>query len=213
LRRARKPKYAAAAVSLLALAIAGCGGAGHPGGGGQTATTSNAAPREATQSSRQQEKTFQARRRRLRARLPVCPDSGLLVWNGPGRSGVGLGHVYKQLTIANLSGHACKVSGVPEVVAVDLKGRQIGPPARVQPSLNPAAKKNSPAIVTLTRTGSARFELSWLSAYDYSPSACHIQMATGFRVKLPGAPNSQRVPYPFAACSQEVPGLSVGRIE
>lgn len=205
-------KYAVVAVSLLVLAIAGCGDAGHPGEARQSATTSNGSP-QASQLSRQQEKARQGRRRRLRARLPVCPDSKLLVWNGPGRSGVGLGHVYKQLAIANLSGHACKVSGVPEVVAIDLKGRQIGPPARVQSSLSPAAKKNSPAIVTLTRTGSARFELSWLSAYDYSPSACHIQMATGFRVKLPGAPNSQRVPYPLAACSQEVPGLSVGRIE
>jgi uncharacterized protein DUF4232 len=145
--------------------------------------------------------------------LPVCPDSKLLVWNGPGHSGVGLGHVYEQLEIANLSGHVCKVSGVPEVVALDLEGRRIGPPARVQPGLNPAARKNAPAIVTLTRDGSARFELSWLSAYDYSPSACHIQMATGFRVKLPGASSSQRVPYPLAACSREVPGLAVGRLE
>lgn len=201
------------AVSLLALAIVGCGGADHPGAADKAATTSNGTPQEASQRSRQQEKARQVRRRRLRARLPVCPDSKLLVWDGPGRSGVGLGHVYLQLAIANLSGHACKVSGVPEVVAIDLAGRQIGPPARVEPSLNPAAAKNPPKNVILTRNGSARFELSWLSAYDYSPSACHIQMATGFRVKLPGAPNSQRVPYPLAGCSREVPGLSVGRIE
>jgi len=202
------------AAGLLAFAIAGCGGGGHPRGTDQTATTNNGAPPAAfSQRSREQEKTRQARRRRLRARLPVCPDSKLLVWDGRGRSGVGLGHVYKQLAIANLSGHACKASGVPEVVAIDLKGRRIGPPARVQPDLNPAARKNSPTIVILARNGSARFELSWLSAYDYSPSTCHIQMATGFRVKLPGAPNSQRVPYPLAGCSQEVPGLSVGRIE
>jgi hypothetical protein len=118
-----------------------------------------------------------------------------------------------QLAIANLSGHACKVSGVPEVVAIGLGGRQIGPPARVQPDLNPPARRNPPDIVILTRNGSAQFELSWVTAYDYSPSACHIQMATGFRVKLPGAPDAQRVPYPLAGCSREVPGLSVGRIE
>jgi hypothetical protein len=202
-----------AAVSLLTLAIAGCSGAGHPGGADQTATNSNRAPQDASQRSRQQEKARQARRRHLRERLPVCPDSKLLVWDGSGHSGAGLGHVYKQLAIANLSGHACKVSGVPEVVAIDLEGRRIGPPARVEPSLSPAARKDSPAMVILTRSGSARFELSWLSAYDYSPNACHIQMATGFRVKLPGASSSQRVPYPLAACSQEVPGLAVGRIE
>jgi len=201
------------------LAIAGCGGSSNPGGTGEATTGSKGNRPGPSQHGARQEagrnngNAFRARKTQLRARLPVCPDSKLLVWNGPGRSGVGLGHVYKQLAIANLSGHACKVSGVPEVVAIDLKGRPIGPPARVWPGLNPAAKKNSPAIVTLARSGSARFELSWLSAYDYPPSACHIQMATGFRVKLPGASNSQRVPYPFAGCSREVPGLSVGRIE
>jgi hypothetical protein len=200
-------------VSLLAFAIAGCGGADHPEGTGQVATTSNGARQEASQRSRQQERARRARGRRLRERLPVCPDSKLLVWDGPGHLGVGLGHVYAQLAIANLSGHACTVSGVPEVVAIDLKGRRIGPPARVQPDLNPTARKNSPTVVTLTRSDSARFELSWLSAYDYSPNACHLQMASGFRVKLPGASNSQRVPYPLAGCSQEVPGLAVGRIE
>lgn len=189
-----------------AFAIAGCGGAGDHSVSSETATAGNGASPDVAQRSRR-------KAARLRAHLPVCPNSKLLVWNGPGRGGVGLGHVYLQLTIANLSGHACKVSGVPQVFVIDLKGRQIGPPARVEPSLNPAAAKNPPRNVILTRNGSARFELSWLSAYDYSPSACHIQMATGFRVKLPGAPNSQRVPYPLAGCSQEVPGLSVGRIE
>jgi hypothetical protein len=118
-----------------------------------------------------------------------------------------------QLAIANLSGHACKVSGVPEVVAIDLVGRQIGPPARAEPNLNPTGVKSAPKNVILTRTGSARFELSWVTSYDYSPSACHVERGTGFRVRLPGARSSQRVPYPLSACSQEVPGLAVGRIE
>jgi Protein of unknown function (DUF4232) len=185
-----------------ALAIAGCGGSSSPGGTGE-ATTASKGNRAGPS---------QRRSSRLRT-LSTCPDSKLLVWNGPGHSGVGLGHVYLQLTVANLSGHACKVSGVPEVTAIDLEGERIGPPAHAQPRLNPRAKRDAPATVILARSGSARFELSWLSAYDYSPSVCHIQMATGFRVKLPGAPSSQRVPYPLAGCSQEVPGLSVGRIE
>lgn len=161
----------------------------------------------------EQRNAFRARRSsRLRALSP-CPDSKLLVWNGPGPSGVGLGHVYVQLTVANLSGQACKVSGVPEVTAIDLEGEQIGPPARAQPHLNPSAKRNAPATVILARTDSARFELSWVTPYSLSPSACHIRRGAGFRVRLPGAGSAQRVPYPVLGCSQGVPGLSVGRIE
>jgi hypothetical protein len=118
-----------------------------------------------------------------------------------------------QLTVANLSGHACKVLGVPEVTAIDLEGERIGPPARSVPRLNPTAKRDAPATVILARTGSARFELSWVSPYTLSPSACQIRRGAGFRVRLPGTGSAQRVPYPVLGCAQGVPGLSVGRIE
>jgi hypothetical protein len=189
-----------------ALAIVGCGGAGDHSIPSKTVTAGNGSSPGVTLRSRR-------KAARLRARLPACPNSKLLVWNGPGRAGVGLGQVYLQLAIANLSGHACKVSGVPEVVAIDLAGRQVGPPAGVEQNLNPAAAKSPSKNVILTRNGSARFELSWVTPYDYSPSDCHVEMRAGFRVRLPGARNSQRVPYPLAGCSQEVPGLAVGRIE
>jgi Protein of unknown function (DUF4232) len=202
-----------------ALAIAGCGGSSSPDGTGEATTADKGNPPGPSrrggrqEAARNNENAFRARRNsRLRALSP-CPDSKLLVWNGPGRSGVGLGHVYVQLTVANLSGRACKVSGVPEVTAIDLEAERIGPPARAQPRLNPAAKRDAPATVILARTDSARFELSWVTPYGFSPSACHIRMGAGFRVKLPGAGSAQRVPYPVVGCSQGVPGLAVGRIE
>jgi hypothetical protein len=202
-----------AAVGMLA--ISGCGGSSSPGGTGEATTASKGNRPGPPQRGAGQEaggnngKTFRAR---LRTLAP-CPDSKLLVWYGHGRSGVGLGHVYVQLSVANLSGHACKVSGVPDVTAIDLEGKRIGPPARAQPRLNPTAKRNAPATVILARTGSARFELSWVTPYTFSPSACHIRRGAGFRVGLPGARSAQRVPYPVLACTQGIPGLSVGRIE
>jgi hypothetical protein len=205
-----------AAVGVLA--IAGCGGSNSPAGTGEATTGKGSPPGSSRRGSRREagasnENALRARRSSRLRSLSPCPDSKLLVWNGPGRSGVGLGHVYVQLTVSNLSGRACKVAGVPEVTAVDLEGKRIGPPARAQPHLNPSAKRDAPATVILARTDSARFELSWVTPYSFSPSACHIRQGAGFRVRLPEAGSAQRVPYPVLGCSQEVPGLSVGRIE
>jgi hypothetical protein len=202
-----------------ALAIAGCGGSSSSGGTGEAPTASEGNRPGPSQRGASQEAggnngdAFRARRSSRLRTLSPCPDSKLLVWNGPGRSGAGLGHVYIQLSVANLSGHACKVSGVPEVTAIDLEGERIGPPARAQPRLNPTARRDAPATVILARTGSARFELSWVTPYSLSPGACHIRMGAGFRVRLPGSGSAQRVPYPVIGCAQGVPGLSVGRIE
>ena len=128
---------------------------------------------------------------------PGCPTASLVVWpaNGPGGGALGTHGV--TLTITNLSGHSCEISGTPRVVAVGLGGTRIGPPAT--PRTLGATER-----VELREKGSATLDFTYGTAANYLPKRCGPTMAAGVRVRLPGGSTSQVVPLPFETCSRPV---------
>lgn len=149
--------------------------------------------------------------------LPRCRPSKLLVWIGLDfGAGVAAGTSYVRIDVANLSGSACTLTGIPHVVAIDLEGRAIGSPVRRSSQMVSAFQNGRHLrIARLEPEGSARFVLAIVNPYDFGRGACGFKTTAGLRVTLPGARRAQTVPVPLMRC----PGprsqgqLTVGRIE
>jgi Protein of unknown function (DUF4232) len=128
---------------------------------------------------------------------PRCATASLVVWPADGPGGGALGTHGVRLTVTNLSGHSCEISGTPQLVAVGLGGAQIGPAATPR-TLEPMRK------VRLRARDSATFKFTYGTAVNYPPGRCRPTMAAGVRVTLPGGSTSQVVPLPFETCSRAV---------
>jgi photosystem II stability/assembly factor-like uncharacterized protein len=145
--------------------------------------------------------------------LPGCPPAKLLAYHRE-EVGVALGTFYTSLTIENLSGHTCRYSGTPNVIAVGVGGRTIGKEAEQAPKL--ASTRGHPyRTIILTPDATATARLSYGEAYNYPPKSCRPVTAAGLLVTLPGARRPQRVAMPFERCSDPPrgPGMIVGRFE
>jgi Protein of unknown function (DUF4232) len=150
--------------------------------------------------------------------LPRCRPSDLVVWQGidhPG--GAGLGTSYGHLEVTNLSERPCKLSGIPHMVAVDLRGHPVGPPVGCRGSMPIAARRSRIRVARLPPHGSAAFTYSVAEVLNYGDHGCEYEYAAGFDVTLPGAKHPQYVPAPVRRCLHSVapngPQVSVGPIE
>jgi hypothetical protein len=123
-----------------------------------------------------------------------CPSSGLVVWLDTQSQGAA-GHLFYNLKLTNLSGHACTLRGYPGVSAVDLRGHQIGS-AAVRDTTTPAR------LIRLSPGGTASALLRLTNTGVFSRSACGQVTAAGFRVFPPNATSPKIVPFPFGACSR-----------
>ena len=125
---------------------------------------------------------------------PKCTTAGLVIWLDT-RANATLGHVDYNLQMTNLSGHACVLRGYPRVSAVDLRGRQLGLPAR---------RDTTKAVrsVRLGRGVTARAVVRITDVGVFRRSRCGHTAAAGLRIQLPHAKSSKRVPFPFTACSR-----------
>jgi hypothetical protein len=127
-----------------------------------------------------------------RAALPNCATSGLVIWLNAEDSGAA-GNFYFRLELANQSGRSCTLAGYPGLSAVNLRGRQIGSPARREVS-------GPLAIVTLAPEAQATALIHVIDV-GALPASCDPVAAAGFRVYPPGQRASKLVPFPFQTCS------------
>jgi hypothetical protein len=131
------------------------------------------------------------------ALVPACSAGGLVTWLDTQANGAA-GTIYYTLNFTNLSGARCTLRGYPGVSAVDLRGRQLGSAASRD-------RIGRVRTVTLRPGGTAHAVLGIVEAGNYSN--CHMITAAGLRVFAPNQTGSQRVPFPFEACSNRGPQI------
>jgi hypothetical protein len=146
-------------------------------------------------------------------RLPRCRAADLLAWTGLDHSGgVGAGTAYARIDVMNLGDHACEISGIPRLVAVDLRGRPVGASARAEKGMISVGDRHI-AVARIGPHRSGVFSYSVGSYSNYGGGGCEHRYAAGFRVTLPGAHSAQYVPAPVQRCLRIRDQLSVGPIE
>ncbi len=131
------------------------------------------------------------------ASTPSCTTAGLAVWLDTQGNGAA-GSIFYNLELTNMSGHACTLSGYPQVFAINLGGYQIGR----------AASRNSsprPRVVTLARGATATVMLQILEVGNFPGSICRPVTAAGLRVYPPNQTASKVIPFPLGACSRTGP--------
>jgi hypothetical protein len=136
------------------------------------------------------------------ARTPACAKSGLVVWlaNPPG--GGTAGTEYFDLEFANLSGHACTLTGYPGVSAVSLGGPQLGSAAG-RNAAHPVRAVTLASGTSASMAGAtATAVLGITDVGAFSPRQCGPVTAAGLRVYPPNQTASSVVPYPFRGCSR-----------
>ncbi len=131
-----------------------------------------------------------------RTAAPFCETPGLVEWIDTNGSGAA-GSVYYHLRFTNLSGHRCTLNGFPFVVAVSLRGRQLGSRA--------AFNGGSPHVVQVRPGQTATALLRIVMAGNFPRSACRPVTAAGLRVYPPNQTRSKTIPFPFEACSRRGP--------
>jgi Protein of unknown function (DUF4232) len=131
--RRRGAPLAAAAVTLLALAAAGCGDGGmsntasqSPAPAGSTAPAATSAP-SATSGPPQSASSAAPPAASPRAASDRCTVTDLRMRLGTGDPGAG--QIYYPLRFTNTSGHACVLDGFPGVSLLRGDGSTIGKPA------------------------------------------------------------------------------------
>jgi hypothetical protein len=146
------------------------------------------------------------------AATPACKASGLVIWLDTTSNGAA-GSFYYDLEFANLSGHACTLTGYPGVSGIDLAGHQLGSAATRSPP-------QRPAVITLanaapnTAAAMATVVLRITDVLNYPTSTCRPVTAAGLRVYAPGQTASTTIPFPFGACSRSGPTyLSVEAVQ
>jgi hypothetical protein len=149
-------------------------------------------------------------------RLRRCDPADLIVWQGsdyPG--GAAAGTSYGHLEVTNLSERPCKLAGIPHIVAIDLRGRPVGPPVRRSPSMPTVGGGPPIRVARLGPHGSALFTFSVGEVLNCGAHGCDYEYAAGFDVTLPGSTRSQFVPAPVRRCLHLADGkqMAVGPIE
>jgi hypothetical protein len=127
------------------------------------------------------------------AAVPRCASAGLVIWLNAEDSGA-LGSFYFKIEFANLSGRTCTLAGYPGISAVNLRGRQIGSPAKRE-------VLGTPGVVTLAPEAQATALLHVVDV-GVLPASCHQSVAAGLRVYPPGERVAKLVPFPFRTCAK-----------
>jgi len=130
------------------------------------------------------------------AATPACATSGLDVWIDTQGNGA-LGTIYYTLEFTNLSGSTCTLFGYPGVSGTNLGGTQLGSPA--------VREIVTPHTVTLANGATAFAQVGIVQPGLFPPSKCGPVTAAGLRVFPPNQTKSERVPFPFTACSKTGP--------
>lgn len=134
-----------------------------------------------------------------------CTAPGLDAWLGEGAAGPGMSYT---LEFTNVSAHACRLYGYPEVSAY--AGSQIGSPAARDTSVRPRQ-------VTLAPGATAHSVLYVAGPGRFRPAACAQVTAPELRVAPPGEGAGARpayFPVRVPACSRPGPRfLSVQAIQ
>ncbi len=116
--------------------------------------------------------------------------------------------------MTNLSERSCELSGIPNMVAVDLHGRPVGSPVGRSASMPTIDRGPRVRVARLYPSGSALFTFSVGDALNYG---CEYKYAAGFDVALAGSSRPQYVPAPVRRClrsfSPNGPQVSVGPIK
>jgi Protein of unknown function (DUF4232) len=99
---------------------------------------------------------------------------------------------------------------VTRLIAVDGRGRPIGPPARQDPGTTTMSGDHSAAIA-LGPGGIATFEMTYGEAANYSPD-CGPRRSAALRVTVPPGGAPQQVPYRMERCPH-TQGFDVGGLE
>ncbi|MGO9080461.1 MAG: DUF4232 domain-containing protein [Streptosporangiaceae bacterium] len=127
---------------------------------------------------------------------PACQTPGLVEWINTSGSGAA-GSVFYQLKFTNLSGHRCTLNGFPYVLAVNLRGHQVGRRA--------AFGGGTPRQVTLRKGHTATALLQIVDVGNFPAARCRPVTAAGLRVYPPNQTRAKVIPFPFRACSKTGP--------
>jgi hypothetical protein len=201
---------ALALVIAAIFALAGCGGAG----AGPTDAARRAPPPkpqseiEEIEEEGERERRLEHKPRRL-AR-PCGPQQ--LVVSHEGGASAGMSTYYAAFRVFNLSEHACSIAGYPTVYALGRDGRAAEGPARQ----GTGSYEGPGGAVNVPGRRTASFTVSWSADVYSRPSTCGPRIVAGYRVRLPGSPLEQAVPYPnFDHCTGGggQGTMSVGRMQ
>jgi hypothetical protein len=127
---------------------------------------------------------------------PAC-KSGQLVAKIGSPSGAA-GSTYYKLTFANL-GSACTLTGYPGVSAVNVRGKQVGSPAKRSGGTVKTITLKAATTATFS-TASATLQI--VEAGNFPATRCKPTLAAGLRVYPPNQQAALAVPLPFEACSK-----------
>jgi hypothetical protein len=127
------------------------------------------------------------------AATPACASSGLDVWLDTQGNGTA-GTTFYNLEFTNLSGSTCTLFGWPGVSGTNLAGGQLGVAA--------SRINGPPHTVTLANGKTAIAILGIVDVNTLAPNACGPVTGAGLRVFPPGQTQSERIPFPFGACSK-----------
>lgn len=195
-----------AALSVLALALAGCSGATTAGPARTPGTT--AAPTTATVPATPGSLMAPPSTPGVPAgsvAAPRCRSVQLTASLGPPEGAAG--SVYRVLIFTNTGSQACDMRGFPGVsyVAGDL-GQQVGPAAeRVGDAGGP---------VRIAPGGTASAQLQLVHVQNYDPAVCRPTPVRGLRIYPPGETAALFVPVEGTGCAGTPPGsqLTVGTV-
>jgi hypothetical protein len=126
---------------------------------------------------------------------PKCTSSQLRVWLGVPGDGAA-GSTQYQLELSDISSRSCTVFGFPGVSAFGPHG-QLGSAA--------GRSGGGSRLITLHTGATVHVELSIADVGNFTRSVCRPVTADGLQVFPPNDTVSQRVPFPFAACSKRGP--------
>lgn len=179
-----------AAVPVLVVALAGCGG-----GGSTAAPASEPATPATTTAAATASHT--ATRPTGGAATPRCTSAELTVTVGPGEGAAG--SVYRPLLFTNAGNRTCELTGFPGVsyVAGD-DGHQVGP----------AAAESGPrgGAVAMAPGKASAAQLQLVQVANFDPAVCRPTPVRGLRVYPPGETASVFVPMDGTGCAGNPPG-------
>lgn len=135
----------------------------------------------------------------LRAALPACRAEVLDVRLG--RSEGAAGTTFTTIVFTNSGPRSCTLRGYPGVSSVDVRGRQIGAPAR-------RVADATVRTVVLATHGSASSVYGQAQALNYPKATCRPVTARALRVYAPNETRSRILSNRHLACSRTVSSAS-----
>jgi hypothetical protein len=142
----------------------------------------------------------------------ACPSSALAV--SPERhSSIGSGGTnYTRFYVTDLSHRPCTLAGIPRVVSLDRRGRNVAVAESV-PLLRPGSRESRPRV----RIGPGEAATFLVAHYDgIGAGRCHFATTTSVRVSIPGGGARKfvvAVAMGYCPAPESGLGLRVGRIE